>query len=358
MRTVDRGVAFRERRRAGATALTAGGATIGPRGHGALAAEGRVREALVAAARGAVAARDRALFDRFATRTSCRWPRSARRSGAKRSRRRRTRPFASVLDALVCGADAAACLRALASVLPGYQPAAAELVEASLLLAPERRMTHLTRALLRFQRGDQAGALADADVVAEESAEARRIPAFVRGDRVSRVRRLARAGDASRPIRSSRACRWNPAHSVDEVRHVVGVYATRLAQARAAVRALVGADRGATLVAARSRRTCCRRARSPCGTRPWNAIRTRRRTRPDGPRGMPSDGPAEGASGAAPETIEIDERLVADGAGVPALLTAAHADWSALSWLCWAVGLDDVALPEDGARPTRSSPSR
>src|SRR6185436_5042257 len=62
--------------------------------------------------------------------------------------------------------------RALASVLPGRHEAASDLVEASLLLAPERRMTHLTRALLRFQRGDREGALADAEVIAGESAEA------------------------------------------------------------------------------------------------------------------------------------------------------------------------------------------
>src|SRR4029079_5015690 len=80
--------------------------------------------------------------------------------------------LASILDALISGADAAADMRGAPSVLPATGPAAIELVEASLLLAPERRMTHLTRALLRFQRGDRAGALADADVVADEAADA------------------------------------------------------------------------------------------------------------------------------------------------------------------------------------------
>jgi hypothetical protein len=68
----------------------------------------------------------------------------------------------------------------------------------------------------------------------------------------------------------------------------------------------------------------------------------------------PETEPAQGEpieAGGAPETIEIDERFITDGAGVPALLAAAQADWAALSWLCWAVGLRGVALPEgDGTR--------
>ena len=43
----------------------------------------------------------------------------------------------SILDALLCGADAASVFRALAAVLPGPTAAAADFVAASLLLAPE-----------------------------------------------------------------------------------------------------------------------------------------------------------------------------------------------------------------------------
>ena len=104
--------------------------------------------------------------------------------------------------------------------------------------------------------------------------------------------------------------------------------------------------RGATLVAARSvappaggAELALRQETVECDPDP----------EADAPEGPSGEGPpGEGApAGGAPETIEIDERLVADGAGVPALLTVAHADWSALSWLCWAVGLDDIGLPEE-----------
>ena len=49
--------------------------------------------------------------------------------------------------------------------------------------------------------------------------------------------------------------------------------------------------------------------------------------------------------------VEIIEELTTDGLGVPALLSEAQADWGALSWLCWSVGLDRVALPGALAEP-------
>ena len=354
VRTVDRGAAFRsDDTERPATALTAADDDWAARA-GSLTAEGRVREALVAAARGAAAVGDRALFDRLRDEHVA--PLAAERAAqwGEALAQATDTTVASVLDALVCGADGAACLRALASVLPGYQPAAAELIEASLLLAPERRMTHLTRALLRFQRGDLAGALADADVVAGESAEAaeslRSYAAIV-----FRAFDGWPGQETFAPDPELEGVLLEPAHTVDEVRHVVGVYATRLAQARAAIRALAGGDAASPWLPP-----------DPSHLLPAGLLALRHETVEcdPAPEGDAPEGPsAAGASNAgasdagpsgespsgegAPETIELDERLVADGAGVPALLTAAHADWSALSWLCWAVGLDDVALPEE-----------
>jgi hypothetical protein len=48
--------------------------------------------------------------------------------------------------------------------------------------------------------------------------------------------------------------------------------------------------------------------------------------------------------------VEIDERLGAAELGMPGLMKKARGDWAALTWLCWAVGLDRVALPERLAR--------
>ena len=135
-----------------------------------------------------------------------------------------------------------------------------------------------------------------------------------------------------------------PAHATDEVRHVVGVYATRIGQARAAIRALAGAEAAPSWLPPDLSHLL---PAGPLALR-HETVECDPEPEADAPQGAPAGASVEGA----PETVEIDERLITDGAGVPALLTAAHADWSALSWLCWAVGLDGVAVPGDvPARP-------
>jgi len=246
---------------------------------------------------------------------------------------------AVILDALVCGADAAAAFRALGSVLPAADPMAPELIEASLLLA-ERRMTHLTRALLRVQRGDFAGALSDADVVAGESAEAaeslRSYAAIVFRPFDDRPWREELAPDPELDGASIAI-----GHGVDDVRHVIAVYATRLARARAALGALGSGGAAVDWL-------------PPDTTHllPSGPVTLRRETVECDPEPPPEGDGAGAAPGEPqpPETIEIDEELLPDGASVPTLLATAHADWAALTWLCWAVGLDRVALPESLAR--------
>jgi hypothetical protein len=241
--------------------------------------------------------------------------------------------IATVLDALICGLDLAAGFRALASVVPGTSPAAPDLVEASLLLAPERRMTHLTRALLRFHRGDVAGALADADVIAGESREA--------ADSLRSYAAVVFRRFDDRPWRETLAP--DPeldgvaialGHGIDDVRQAIAVYATRLERARAAIRALVPDGAAADWMPP-----------DVAHLLPAGPVALRRETvECDPDPAAPDAGPDQ-----PPETIEIDERLETDGAAVPSLLTNAHADWAALTWLCWAVGLDRVAMPDDVA---------
>ncbi len=50
------------------------------------------------------------------------------------------------------------------------------------------------------------------------------------------------------------------------------------------------------------------------------------------------------------EEIEIDETLDTVEAELPDLLRWARSEWNALTYLCWAVGLDEVAIP-DSLRP-------
>jgi hypothetical protein len=322
VRAVDRGVALRDGGLASSPAVTAAGGDWSARAQ-ALVAEGRLREAFVAAARDAVAAGDLAPLQRFraahvvplAAEREAQWGEALAQS---------TDATATlVLDALLCGADAAAAFRALASVLPGTERAASDLVEASLLLAPERRLTHMTRALLRFQRGDRAGALADADIVDGESTEAaeslRTYAAMMfRGfDDWPGQESFARAPELE-------GVSLEITHDVDTIRHAAGVYATRIERVRAAIRAL-GTDGAPDWFPPDVSQLL-----------PSGAVPLRRETIECEPE----------EAGAAPETIDIDEEPVTEGAGVPALLASAHADWVALSWLCWAVGLDRVALPD------------
>jgi hypothetical protein len=44
--------------------------------------------------------------------------------------------------------------------------------------------------------------------------------------------------------------------------------------------------------------------------------------------------------------VEVDEWAGLDALSVRGLTVTARADWDALCWLCWASGLDRVALPE------------
>jgi hypothetical protein len=50
--------------------------------------------------------------------------------------------------------------------------------------------------------------------------------------------------------------------------------------------------------------------------------------------------------------VSVDETIACEGRSVRQLLEAARVEFSALSWLCWSAGLDQVALPTVlGARP-------
>jgi len=341
VRTVDRGAAFLDGDDARSPALAdSGGGDWLAQAH-ALAAESRVRDALVAAARGAVAAGDRALFDRFRSEHVVALAADREAQWGEALSQSTDTSIASVLDALICGADAAAALRALASVLPGMHPAATEMVEASLLLAPERRMTHLTRALLRFQRGDLAGALADVDVVGAESPEA----AESLRSYAAIVFRGYDQWPGREPITPDPALDGvaiEIGHGIDDIQRVVAVYATRLARARDAIRTLAGADAATPWLPP-----------DVSHLLPSGAVDLRHETvecEPDesDPAALDNE---DGQHEQTPDTVEIDERLATDGAGVPVLLATARADWAALSWLCWAAGLDRVALPDTMQAP-------
>ena len=338
LRRADRGVPFAEGGESASPAFAPG---VGRAAQGtaedtaedwwalsrSLRAEGRVREALCAAARAAVREGDRAALERaLAADVVPLAPALAAQRGDALEHSVEVKVW-SILDALVCGADAASAFRALAAVLPGISAAAADFAEASLLLAPERKTIHLTRALVRLQRGDEAGARADLVIVAAESPDTATLL-------VGQLKTVLRpfddwpAREQLRPDPSLADLGAGIVRELDEVHAAVGVYATRIGRVRVAVQASIGT--GAT----------------PAWLPPDLSALL-----PAGPvalrREKVSVDLGEGETGEA----EIIEEIATDGLGVPALLAEAQADWGALCWLCWSVGLDRVALPEALAEP-------
>ena len=322
LRTVDRGVAFDDGAASPAFAAAGDWSVLARE----LFAARRVREGLAAVARAAVAVRDRELLVRavaehvvpLTPEREAQWGEAIAQSTDATA--------GSILDALVCGADAAAVFRGLASVLPGQGAAAVDFVEASLLLAPERRMTHLTRALLHFQRGDEAAARADAAVVEQESAEAAEsLRAYAKT--IFRAFDWWPAREQFGPDPELVDVVVEPAQPMDSLRHMLAVYGTRLARVRAAIRALL-----------------------PDGVSPaWM---------PPDPSALLLDGPValrreriecEPDDAGQPQSIELDEQIDTDGLAVPVLLDYARQDWAALSWLLWAMG-EGAAPSPDGPR--------
>jgi antitoxin component YwqK of YwqJK toxin-antitoxin module len=292
-----------------------------------LRAEGRVREALCTAARAAVREGDRAALEGVvAADVVALAPDLAARRGEALEQSVDLKVW-SILDALVGGVDAASSFRALAAVLPGASAAAADFVAASLLLAPERRGTHLTQALVRLQHGDEQGARADLAIVADESPDA---AALLVGQLESVLRPFdnwpAREQLLADPTLADLGA--GLVRERDEVRAVAGVYATRIGRVRAAVQALIGTGANPSWLPP-----------DLSGLLPGGPVSLRRE--------KISVDLGDGETG----EVEISEELATDGLGVPALLTEAQADWGALCWLCWAVGLDRVALPDVLAEP-------
>ncbi|HEY8923792.1 MAG TPA: hypothetical protein VIU64_05375, partial [Polyangia bacterium] len=130
-----------------------------------LAAGGRVREALCAAARAAARAGDAEGLRAFLAAHVVALAPEVEREQGEALVRSSDIDVIGALDALVSGAEAASAFRTLAAIIPGIPAAVFDLVEAALLLAPGRVAIHVTRGLVRTQAGDEEGARADARVI-------------------------------------------------------------------------------------------------------------------------------------------------------------------------------------------------
>ncbi|HVU53337.1 MAG TPA: thiol reductase thioredoxin, partial [Polyangia bacterium] len=249
-----------------------------------------------------------------------------------------------VANALPAGADAPSLLRALGSSLVGREAVGLELVDAALLLDPERPDVHVTRALLAVHLGRPEVALAEAALLPAEHAEQR---AFL--EAYTRVIFCAYPfAPAGLEIRTAFPdVPEGPEQPLAKVRAQLMKYATRLGLCRAAVL-----------------------ARLPPGATPAWLPPDLSSLLPDGPVALETwefeeivqdendEGEAaEDEAGAAPtgapapepeaRLVTVDETLPLDAsASLPALLRQARREWAGLCWMCWGVGLDRVALPE------------
>jgi len=327
----------------------------------ALVAGGRVREALCAAARAAARSGDADGLRAFLTEHVVPLSPALELEQGEALVHASAVGVVEALDALVSGAEAASALRTLAAIIPGVPPAALDLVEAALLLAPGRPAIHVTRALVRTQTGDEGGARADAQTVeaavpgaskslleyidfvfrpfalpewwAELDPDAAGVAAPAAA-RVSDGPAEEKTAGQSEEVADSESA--EPAATIGQtleaIQHLAAVYATRLGRLSAAVRAA--------------------RARGP---RPASGGEEEPVWMPPDLSTLLPDGPVEllhetltcdplPDTGAI-ETIDIDEVPAIEGLALHALLAQARADHAALAWLCWATGLRRIEPP-------------
>lgn len=292
-----------------------------------LMAEGRVREAACAVARQLGRDGDRAAFDGWLARQVVPLAAEGREQRAQAAEKANPGSPLGALEALLLGGDPARLVRLLASTLPPLDEAALDCAEAALRLEPDSARAHVTRALLRLERGDRAGVLEDTEAVARDSeatASALRelcavtFPEFTFWPAADPV-----------PAGAPELEAVTPDQPLEAVQRVVQIYATRLSRLRAAVL---------------ERLAPAAREPSPAWLPPDTSWLL-----PHGPLELGVSTATitdETDDGPEMSEVEIDERLETAGLGVPALMRRARADWTALTWLCWSIGLDRLAWPE------------
>ncbi len=328
---------------------------------GSLFDQRRVAEGLLAGARAAATSGDPGPFRNALDTMTIPLGADAARAEANDVVARAPDQLIPLLDALKRGADAAILLCAIGKALVSAEHATLDFLTTALLLRPDWTEPLATRALVFGTRGDLVLARADIarlSVGAPEEATTLELVLrayFPRFDFWPAQHSFqARAGEAE----------LQPARTPSEVSEVVMRYATRLGRLREALRARV-ADDAPFMIPDLS-------ALLPTGPVPLARFAfTMSQDEYAGADPLPeAEAEAEAGAGAddtgdtapasnaaTPEAIEI---AVDETQGLPAgattlmpilpilpILRQARADWSALTWLCWAVGLDAPGLPDE-----------
>ena len=284
-----------------------------------LAAEGRMREFLVARARALAAGAD--VTDFVNDVAACVLPKfpAVRTAEARALWDSDERSVGKLVEALITGADTVEVLRALASTLPAWSCATRDLAEACVLLRPSDARCYLSRALVRFERADDVGLAAD--LIHLDNLDA---AAFFHTDLTVFRPSYGFAPDAHSYAPLQEDIPLHVAQPLCEVLMVAQVYATRLLILREALASFDAVDR------------------------PW-APPLLPQLLPQGPVNLRDETRTiedEDEQGQIEQTVvQIDETAGLHDPGVRAIIRQARADWAGLCWLLWAVGMNDVTAP-------------
>ena len=244
--------------------------------------------------------------------------------------------IAVLIHALLRGAEPAAILRAIASSCTEASRASRDFVDAAILLAPERDQCRVTRALIDISLGDPEAAKADAESLGEGYAEQREFLLI--------YRRIVFTTFDFWPARARfdsilADMPEEPCQPLSTVRKTIQKYATRLALIRGAIVEQMGSAPSWLLPDVTS-------------LLPRGPVVLERRTFE---LSFDDEVEEETATKPAVEQIAVDETLDLARQDVASLLRLARSDWNALTWLCWSVGLDHVALPDESKPPREFS---
>jgi hypothetical protein len=355
----DLGVAMQDEVLAGSPALepvdTAGGSAEEARRLTELAQslrrDRRVGEAIVATARSAAVTGDAGPLRELLAQAT--WPRLPQAAGelATTIIERAGDRLAPLVDGLVRGGDATALLRAIAAAIRGAYRAALQIVDAALLIDPDRDGCYVTRALVNVHLGAPDSAARDVQRLPADWGEQRtQLTGYVRA--------IFPAFDfwPSRDVVGTIFEEYpdTPAQPLGSVRVAVQKYATRLALLRRTLSQRLR-EGGSDVAAAWLPPDLS--ALLPDGPVTLETATFEQSFLPDGEPAIESDLVRDAAAEVQVETIAIDERLALDDASVPALQRFARGDWAALCWLCWSCGLDRVALPDALEPPPNFGPA-
>jgi antitoxin component YwqK of YwqJK toxin-antitoxin module len=231
-------------------------------------------------------------------------------------------PISVLLNVILRGGAPAPLLRAVAVRLDqqGRCRAALDFVNTAILFEPLESAYLFTRALVLMSLGLPAQALLDARAREKDKAdEARFLCAYAQ----ALYPRFDFWPSRERPQSTFEDLPQGPAQPPAAVRVVFLKYVTRLSILREELLAWV----------------------KPGVDVDWLPPDLSRHL-PKGPVKLETNTfEVEGEDGEASQ-IAVDERMRVNGLGLPELLRLARADWAALTWLCWASGLQEIALPK------------